>query len=104
MIEFESTFDEPPPHVEVCLVYDGRTGRVVSRHQFVGDGTGLFGPDGAAERERMALELVKREQQAEGGKDLRVMHAPAGFRLEPGIDYRVDPNSLAVHGSRVDRP
>ena len=45
MLEFDSTFEEPPPRVEICVVYDRRNGRIVSMHQFVGDGTGLFGPE-----------------------------------------------------------
>ena len=101
MLEFDSTFDEPAPKVVLCVVYDQDTGHVLSMHRFAGDGTGLFGPEGAGERERMALELAQRDL---AGRDLRVMHAPHDFRLEALTLYRVDPRTRAIHGSRIQLP
>jgi hypothetical protein len=43
----------------ICVVYEERDGRVVHVHEFVGDGTGLFGKDGEEERWRMALETAR---------------------------------------------
>ncbi len=66
-----------------CVVYDRRNGRIVSMHQFVGDGTGLFGPEGREERERIARETVKQQHQDVGEADRVVMHAPPDFRPNP---------------------
>jgi len=99
MIEFESTFDEQPPTVELCVVYDQRDGRIVHMHGFVGDGkTGIFGPDAREERERTALDLAKRGGESE---HLRVMHAPPSFRLEPEVLHRVDVASGQLEPIRV---
>lgn len=104
MLEFESTAEEPPPVVEIVVVYDQRSGRILSTHQFAGDGTGLFGPEGKDERERMALDTVKQQHREVGDADRRVMHAPPGFRLEPRTIYRVDldSNNLVTHLSAED--
>jgi hypothetical protein len=104
MLEFDSTTEEPPPVVETCVVYDGRSGRIISMHQFIGDGTGLFGPEGTKERERMALDTVREQHREVGESDRRVMHAPPDFRPEPMTVYRVDPatNRLVTHASHRD--
>lgn len=90
MLEFDSTTEEPAPIVELCAVYDGRSGRIMSMHQFLGDGTGLFGPEGREERERMALHAVRDQHREVAEPDLRVLHAPPDFRPEPMTVYRVD--------------
>ena len=104
MIEFESTRDEPPPSVEVCVVYDQRDGHILSMHQFAGDGTGIFGPEGRDERERMALDTVKEQHRGVGDADRKVLHAPRDFRPESGTIYRVDlsSNTLVTHLSAED--
>ncbi len=104
MLEFESTLEEPPPSVEICVVYDQRNGRILSMHQFVGDGTGLFGPEGKDERERLALHTVRQEHRDVSDADRRVMHTPPDFRLEPQTIYRVDldTSSLVTHLSARD--
>ena len=104
MLEFESTLEEPPPSVEICVVYDQRNGRILSMHQFVGDGTGLFGPEGTDERERMALHTVRQEHRDVGDADRKVMHAPPDFRPEARTIYRadLDTSSLVTHVSARD--
>ncbi len=104
MLEFDSTTDEPPPVVEMCVVYDGRSGRIMSMHQFIGDGTDLFGPERREERERMALHTVRDQHREVGESDRRVMHAPPDFRPEPMTIYRVDlaTNRLVPHLSQRD--
>ena len=87
-MEFESSEKKKAPQSLVCVAYD-REGRIVHGHIFVGDGTGLFGPEGREERERETLEGARRNH----GKiisRLRVLHAPATFRLAPNVAYRVD--------------
>jgi hypothetical protein len=72
----------------VCVVYD-RNGRIVHGHVFLGDKTGLFGPKGRDERERETLEGARRNHGAVVLR-LRVLHAPATFRLVPNVAYSVD--------------
>jgi hypothetical protein len=87
-MEFESTETQKAPPSHVCLVYDPRDGRIVHGHEFIGDGTGLFGPDGQKERERETLEGARRNHG--DVSRLRVLHVPAGFRFAPNVAYRVD--------------
>ena len=51
--------------------------------------TGLFGPEGREERERETLEGARRNHGNIASR-LRVLHAPATFRLAPNVAYRVD--------------
>jgi hypothetical protein len=88
MAEFESTRERKPPSSETSVVYDPRNGRIVYAHEFIGDGTGIYGPDGREERARVALEGVRRHHK--GAAQLRVMHLPSNFRFEPDTLYRVD--------------
>jgi hypothetical protein len=88
MIEFESTRDEKPPKSETTVVYDPRDGRIVYVHEFIGDGTGLYGPDGREDRARIALQRVKRHHK--DAKRFRVMHLPRNFRFKIDTLYRVD--------------
>jgi hypothetical protein len=87
MIELVSTLKEKPQQIHYCVVYDQQTGTIVSRHGFVGDGTGLFGPEGQAERGRIALEGAKQRHKS---THLRAMHPPGDFRFEPDVLHRVD--------------
>jgi hypothetical protein len=87
-MEFESTQRKAVPPSHVCVIYDPRDGRVVHGHVFVGEGQGLFGPDGRDERERETLEGARRNHG--DVSSLRVLHAPADFRLTPNAAYRVD--------------
>jgi hypothetical protein len=88
MFEFEST--EQVPRSQFCAVYDQRSGRIVHMHEFVGDEGGIFEPDAAEARERMAWEAAKWHSES---AHLRVMHIPADFRPEPDMLYRVDLSS-----------
>lgn len=87
-MEFESTEKKKAPQSLVCVVHD-RDGRIVHGHVFVGDGTGLFGPEGREERERETLEGARRNH-GDVVSRLRVFHAPASFRFVPNVAYRVD--------------
>jgi hypothetical protein len=90
-MEFESTEGKKAPRSHVCVVYD-RDGRIVHGHVFVGDGTGLFGPEGREERELETLEGARRNH-GDVVSRLRVLHAPASFRFIPNVAYRVDTKS-----------
>ena len=87
MILFESTLEEREPQINYCVVFNEKDGTIVSKHGFVGDGTGLFGPEGKEERARIALEHAKRYHKSQ---NLRAMHPPSGFNFEPKTIYRVD--------------
>jgi hypothetical protein len=87
-MEFQSSEKKKAPLPLVCVVYD-RRGRIVHGHVFVGDGTGMFGPEGRDERERETLEGARRNHGAVVSR-LRVLHAPATFRFVPNVAYRVD--------------
>lgn len=90
-MEFESTDGKQPPPSHVCVVYDPRDGRIVHGHEFVGDGAGLFGPDGREERERDTLEGARRNHG--DVSRFRVLHVQPGFRFAPNVAYRVDTRS-----------
>ena len=87
-MEFESSEKKKAPQSLVCVAYD-RDGRIVHGHTFVGDGTGLFGPEGREQRERETLDGARRNHGNIVSR-LRVLHAPATFRLAPNVAYRVD--------------
>jgi hypothetical protein len=87
-MEFESSEKNKAPRSLVCVVHD-RNGRIVHGHVFVGDGTGLFGPQGREERERETLEGARRNH-GDLVSRLQVFHAPATFRFNPNVAYRVD--------------
>ena len=87
-MEFESSEKNKAPRSLVCVVHD-RNGRIVHGHVFVGDGTGLFGPRGREERERETLEGARRNH-GDLISRLQVFHAPATFRFDPNVAYRVD--------------
>ena len=87
-MEFESTEKKRRPQSHVCLVYDPRDGRIIHGHAFVGDGTGMFGPEGKQERERETLEGTRRNHG--DISRLRVFHAPTDFRFAPNVAYRID--------------
>lgn len=87
-MEFESTLPEEAPKSEVCVVYDKRDGRIVHVHEFIGDGTGLSGPKGREERERLTLEGARSSPDAP--KQLQVLHLERGFQLAANTLYRVD--------------
>src|SRR4030095_4999526 len=93
-MEFESSEKTKAPLPLVCVVYD-RNGRIVHGHVFVGDGTGMFGPEGRNERERETLEGAHRNHGAVVSR-LRVLHVPATFRFVPNVAYRVDPKAARL--------
>jgi len=88
VVEFESTLRKTAPPSHVCVIYDPRDGRIVHGHVFVGEGTGLFGPDGRAARERETLEGARHNHG--DVSHLKVLHAPKDFRFAPAVAYRVD--------------
>ena len=88
VMEFQSTQKKTAPPSHVCVIYDPLDGRIVHGHVFVGEGTGLFGLEGRDERERETLEGARRNHG--DLSRLRVLHAPAAFRLAPNVAYRVD--------------
>ena len=90
-MEFESTDRRKAPQSHVCVVYDPRDGRIVHGHEFIGDGTGLFGPGGQKEREHETLDGARRNHG--DVSQFRVFHAPAGFRFAPNVAYRIDAKS-----------
>lgn len=90
-MEFESSEKTTAPQTRVCVVHD-RTGRIVHGHVFVGDGTGLFGPDGREARERETLDGARRSH-GDAVSRLQVFHAPPAFRFVPNAVYRVDVNA-----------
>jgi len=94
MAEFESTRGRKAPSSETSVVYDPRNGRIVYAHEFIGDGTGIYGPDGREERARVALEEVRRHHK--NPTQLRVMHLPSDFRFEPGTLYRIDRRTARI--------
>ena len=87
-MEFESTEKKKAPSSRVCIIYDPRDGRIIHGHEFVGDGTGVFGPDGREERQQQTLEGARRNHG--DVSKLRVLHAPTNFRFTPNAAYRVD--------------
>jgi hypothetical protein len=94
-MEFESSDKtRKPPQSHVCVIYDPRDGRIVHGHIFVGDGTGMFGPKGQAERERETLDGAQRNHG--DVSRFRALHVPSGFRFEPNTKYRVDTKSSAL--------
>lgn len=90
-MEFESTEKTQAPPSQVCIVYDPRDGRIVHGHVFVGEGSGLFGPDGREARERETLDGARRNHG--DVSYCRTVHVPAGFRFERNVAYRVDPKT-----------
>jgi hypothetical protein len=90
-MEFESTEKKKAPSSHICVVYDPRDGRIIHGHEFVGDGTGVFGPDGNEEREQQTLEGARRNHG--NLSRLKVLHVPANFRFTPNAAYRVDPKA-----------
>jgi hypothetical protein len=103
MIEFESTIDGPESSRQstICVVYDERDGRVVHVHEFIGDGTGLFGKEGEAERAQMALATARQHSEP---SVLRTLHAPREFRLEEERVYRVDLGARTLVAREPKRP
>lgn len=98
MIEFESTSDGKPPTTETTVVYDAQDGTIVYVHEFIGDGKGLYGAKGKAERARLALESVRRHLGS--AQRLEVLHLPRDFRFARDTLYRVDiaAGKLTVRG------
>jgi hypothetical protein len=92
MSEFETTLDDEPTST-LCVIYDGREGRIAHIHEFIGDGTGMFGPEGETERERIAFEFIKGREQS---RDLRALHPSPGLQFEPEALYKVDPSSQEI--------
>lgn len=91
MIEFETTLDEPRPRSEFVVVYTRKSGQIVHMHEFIGDGTGLFGPEGREERAQMALSAA-RHQHTESEPFL-TLHVPSDFQFDAEHLYRVEPRT-----------
>ena len=56
-MEMQSTLRDENPKSEICVVYDSSSGRIVLVHEFIGDGTGLYGPEGREERARITSKM-----------------------------------------------
>ena len=88
-MEFQSTFPARQPTSHKCIVYDVRDGRIVLLHEFLGDGkTGVFGQQGQAERERIALESARKHLDSQ--EHLKTLHLAPEFPWDPHSLYRVD--------------
>jgi hypothetical protein len=87
-MEIQSTLREENSKSETCVVYDAGSGRIVLVHEFIGDGTGLYGHEGREERARISLEDARKHPAAPAR--LQVLHLESGFKLSPGTLYRVD--------------
>ena len=100
-MEFQSTLQDQPPQSETCVVFDQRDGRIVLVHEFIGDGTGLYGPQGGEERARITLDSARHRHKEPG--QLQVLHLPRDFRWEPQTLYRVDvPSGKLVVRARLE--
>jgi hypothetical protein len=86
-MEFHSTLKETPIS-ETCVIYDKRDGRIILVHEFIGDGTGLYGPQGKDERARIALEAARHNRDS--SEALQVLHLERNFQPAPNTLYRVD--------------
>ena len=101
-MEFESSEKNKAPRSLVCVVHD-RNGRIVHGHVFVGDGTGLFGPEGREERERETLEGARRNH-GDLVSRLQVFHAPATFRFQSERRISGGHESSATGRARAPHP
>jgi hypothetical protein len=102
-MEFQSTFPAPKPTSHKCVVYDGRDGRIVLVHEFLGDGkTGVFGEQGRAERERITLESARKHFHSP--EHLKTLHVGPEFPFDRHTLYRVDVETgkLKAHGKMPD--
>jgi hypothetical protein len=86
---FQSTFGEQPVAVHWYVVYDSRNGNVVHTHQFIDMDKDAYTAETEAGNDRARIALQAAEQQGDAAH-LRVIQAPASFRLEPGMTCRVD--------------
>ena len=87
-MEMQSTLRDEIPKSETCVVYDSSSGRIVLVHEFIGDGTGLYGPQGRDERARITLEDARKRPASP--THLQVLHLEPGFKWAPETLYRVD--------------
>jgi len=87
-MEVHSTLKDENPKSQTCVVYDMSSGRIVLVHEFIGDGTGMYGPEGREERARIALEDARKHPAAPA--QLQVLHVDPDFKLTPGTVYGVD--------------
>jgi hypothetical protein len=94
MDEYESTDGTPPPASVLTVVYDPRDGRIVYVHEVIAGAGGAADLGTEDERERAALEGVRRHHV--GADTLRVLHLAPGFRFDRGELYRVDTHTGAV--------
>jgi hypothetical protein len=69
-------------------MYDSSSGRIVLVHEFIGDGTGLYAPQGREERARITLEDARKHPASPA--HLQVLHLEPGFKWAPETLYRVD--------------
>ena len=98
-MDFQSTFPAPKPTSHKCIIYDGRDGRIVLVHEFLGDGkTGVFGQQGQAERERITLESARK--QVPSSEHLKALHLAPESHWDPHTLYSVDisTGNLKAHG------
>lgn len=87
-MEFESTLKGARPTAQTCVVYDQSDGRIVMVHEFIGDGTGIYGPQGQDERARLTLEDARQHHPVP--QRLQVLHLEPNFKPALNTVYRVD--------------
>jgi len=98
-MNFQSTFPARKPISHKTVVYDARNGGIVLVHEFLGDGeTGVFGEQGQAERERIAMESARKH--SDSPEHLRILHLAPDFPWDPHTLYRVEVETaiLKAHG------
>ena len=87
-MEFETTLKSDHPTSETVVVYDKQDGRILHVHEFIGDGMGLYGPQGREERARISLEGARHHPNAP--QRPQVLHHEHSFRWEHNTLYKVD--------------
>ena len=87
-MEIQSTLKNENQKSETCVVYDSNSGRIVMVHEFIGDGTGLYGPEGREERARVTIEDARKHPGSPA--QLQALHLEPGFKWAPETLYRVD--------------
>ena len=98
-VSVESTEDVELAEAQWCLIYEKPTGKVIHIHQFLP----LTANDRMPPEELEKAAMTALEPERRGQTDiLGVFHAQSGDRLEPGMIYSVDPDSLKLSGKRID--
>lgn len=98
-VSAESSEDVELAEPQWCLIYERPTGKVIHIHQFLPLTANDRMP--REELEKAAMTALEPERRGQTER-LGVFHAGSGDRLEPGMIYSVDPDSLKLSGKRID--